>query len=60
VVLVSEDTVGDDPSIPSVTHVVLDHPDGVLSVSINLNDEPGCLAASEPIHRRSVESQEPA
>lgn len=59
VVLVSADTVGEDPSVPRVTYVVFDHPEGVLSVSITLNDDPGCLAATERTHRRLVESQEP-
>lgn len=60
VVLVSEETSGDDPAIPRVTTVVLDHPDGVLRSSINLNGDPDCAAASVRIHRRMVESQRPA
>lgn len=59
VVLVSADTAGEGPSVPQVTYVVFDHPGGVLSVSITLNDDPGCLAATERIHRRLLQSQEP-
>ncbi|WP_162991447.1 hypothetical protein [Halostella salina] len=59
VVLVSERTAGDDSAIPLVTNIVFEHPDGVMSVAITLNETIACQAASEKIYRRLAESQEP-
>lgn len=59
VILVSEATAGESPPIPRETHVIYEHPEGIMDTTVSINVEPGCFEASERIRRRLVESQQP-
>jgi hypothetical protein len=59
-VLTSATTTGGDTPIPRRTHVIYPHPGGVVNVQISPNQQIGCPEASARIHRRLVESRQPA